>query len=370
MSQIPFQKFKGFLRQMQFEDLNEIGLFAMQKGFTGFLDIPKPTEKEVSELIERNKARGINYDKLFYVQKNPRRFAGDYTLPKSRYFSVCKNKEGNDNNTLQSELYAYYRPKETGYVTIADLTDEIQRTSIINSGLPDTKGVYDIQLLFIREIGKPFIFDVIDGIDEKIPYVMIGIPLRIDYHEIDNEIDLRDPYTAEWFAQTMSHIEIEVDGKNYELNPLRGKLKSFDEILPTIMTQEIGGQRADNMSFTSQVGVWMRLNKVNALIYPSARNNSYVQVKKGEVTDFGGWNLVDYRNSAKPFFNLSFDFTSGWAKQFGLLDQAKPIYYPKIEFVFEHTGVNAGSWKIDGFVGLKQAIIRNQLKEAGYNLPW
>lgn len=370
MTPIPFQTFKGYLRQMKFEDLNETGLFAMTKGFTGFADIPKPTEQETHEFIERAKERGITYNHIMYANKNSRRFAGDHTLPKSRYFSVCKNSDGYDDGTLQSELYAYYRPKDTGHLTIADLTNDKQRKSIIESGFPDTKGVYDIQILFLRENGKRSIIDIIPGIDNSASSLLIGIPVRVGYYQIDNVIDLRNPATAEWFAKSMSVIEIEVDNKKHSLNSLRGRLQSFAEILPTLMTQEIGGHIANNPMFSSQVGIWMRLNNVGALIYPSARNNSYVKIRNGKVEDFGGWNLVDYRNAPEPFFKLSIDLTIGWAKQFGYVESQDPTIFPQIKFDFEHHGICAGSWKVDGMVGLRQAIIRSELKKAGYTLPW
>ena len=51
---------------------------------------------------------------------------------------------------------------------------------------------------------------------------------------------------------------------------------------------------------TEAVGQWLRGLGANALIYPSARMNAGVKVENGEITEFAGFNLVDYRDAPKP----------------------------------------------------------------------
>jgi hypothetical protein len=63
-------------------------------------------------------------------------------------------------------------------------------------------------------------------------------------------------------------------------------------MLPTLVGPGLGGSEA-----TSLIGSYLRTHGVQALIYPSARFNTWVQVQDGVPVDYGGWNLVDYRNA-------------------------------------------------------------------------
>jgi hypothetical protein len=49
---------------------------------------------------------------------------------------------------------------------------------------------------------------------------------------------------------------------------------------------------------THVLGHRLRRLGANALVYPSARADSFCISNEGGLKSFGGWNLVDYRNAA------------------------------------------------------------------------
>ena len=67
---------------------------------------------------------------------------------------------------------------------------------------------------------------------------------------------------------------------------------SFIHMLPWLMIRDNGGD-----SLTNAIGSYLREIGVNALIFPSARSDVYVEFQDGELVDYSGWNLVDYRDA-------------------------------------------------------------------------
>ena len=61
---------------------------------------------------EANAMKAAGVKQVFIIKDGPvrRRFAGDVTLSRGRYLSVCNDDLGNDNGTVTRELLAYYNP--------------------------------------------------------------------------------------------------------------------------------------------------------------------------------------------------------------------------------------------------------------------
>jgi hypothetical protein len=83
--------------------------------------------------------------------------------------------------------------------------------------------------------------------------------------------------------------------------PLKGEMdaikfpNSFQELLYLLMSPELGGNE-----FTEALGLYLRCQGVNALVYPSARTKVGIHCRSGQLISSIGWNLVDYRNASLP----------------------------------------------------------------------
>ena len=157
-----------------------------------------------------------------------------------------------------------------------------------------------------------------------------------------NIIDLRRPEIAEAFVdQTMR-----LPGFAFK-KPLR----SFEELLPTILNQELGG----GQSFCMVVGLALREAGVHGLIFPSARTDTYVKVDAGRVVDSGGWILVDYRFAGKPDTAVAID-NEPWRNWIGRVmpnesGDSKWIYQG-VRINYTNSGPTKGSWKVERSSGL------------------
>jgi hypothetical protein len=63
---------------------------------------------------------------------------------------------------------------------------------------------------------------------------------------IDRVVDLRRPDTADWFAQTVSRAVLELHSPSkppcyFRCWPQRRPLANFEQVLPAMLTQELGG---------------------------------------------------------------------------------------------------------------------------------
>jgi hypothetical protein len=121
---------------------------------------------------------------------------------------------------------------------------------------------------------------------------------------------------------------------------------SFRELLPTLMTPGIGGT-----SFHQAVGAWMRSNRIAGLVFPSSRRNARTASEGLEVTDFDGWNFVDYRDSPIVDYERLFGLQPDWLRE-------------------EDTGIQLADWLDDG----NKRAWRIQGAEEGerrrYDLEW
>jgi hypothetical protein len=116
---------------MRRERLNELGVAAMEFACPGFLpkDPSPESQKNIDELAQK-------LDTLYVERRPPRRFSGDETLPRGRYYSVAKGASGRDGFTIQRELLAYLEPERTGCVWVADLAEQAEMGAVRLDGEP------------------------------------------------------------------------------------------------------------------------------------------------------------------------------------------------------------------------------------------
>lgn len=327
MSKIPFSTFEGYIKKLNLGQRPEIELVLFEHVFPQFF-----TKREIKqETWERTKASFDAFWPLLQVEKDldpPRRFAGLPPLPRGRYYTICKSSLGDDNCILVKELRAYRDPKTSGRVGVADLVHE----QLIGPPRPAIA-------VIIYEVDKiPFADQLLSSIPRASAKELLIYEYPCDVLEvrIERTIDLRLPIVQKWFFEQFSKEQN--DGSIvWQTGKIlaRGLAKELQEqieqealiimsrfqrkagiapiptdffaMLATLINPDGGGGiTTEGGAILEAIGTWMRYNKANALIYPSARSDVFVELESGTIRDYGGWNLIDYRGThpkgMKPFY--------------------------------------------------------------------
>ena len=344
-------KCRIFLKQIRIDDLCSIGRAAMDFCFDGFSKSLSPDSQYVRE---GKKVFAKRFGKLG-VEGIPdlslmRRYSGDHTLGRARYFSVCKDSNGNDDGTLMRELSAYRDPTKSGLITVLDPTVPSNKRLVPQVLREDTSK--RLLLLFPPVGGKAHPFAARFSEEPKPLYV--NLPVRVIETEIENVVDLRCPDTAEWFAKSLSQLTMSDFFPNQSLEPIpmfpfKPALNSFGDLLPTLLTQSTGGGRGELQS----AGLWLRKLGVSGVVFPSSRSDCKVSVKKGKIKSWSGFCFVDYRDSRSPEIQMNVDFSIGWPEKVQMRpDDFKetndPIVYDTVTTHFKNRGDRKGSWSVQG----------------------
>src|SRR6516162_6533073 len=129
----PFGTFAGYLKFHRLETLNQIGIAAVNFAFPEFLALPDPIPEQLAGM-RRHREMGADF--VAWKDRPERRFAGDHTLPRSCFFSVCRNEDGDDSGTVAQELNAYRDPEKSGPVGAFDLMLKESRDALQITGRP------------------------------------------------------------------------------------------------------------------------------------------------------------------------------------------------------------------------------------------
>jgi hypothetical protein len=151
---------------------------------------------------------------------------------------------------------------------------------------------------------------------------------------------------ADWFAQTISTVKWEAatpEDKSFSLSafPRKPGVESFRQALPEVLAQQLGG---GGLSIVA--GLWCRKHDVGALIFPSARTDSGVEIYEGNVVSHAGWNLVDYTDSDSTHLAAQIDLSDRWSDSSG-----DRITFHEVDIEYVDSGPSRGSWHV---VGLKR----------------
>jgi hypothetical protein len=344
LADVPVRTVSFTLKQIVPEDLNVVGLAAMESCFTGFTEPVDPDSDYVRHGRELAASRFGDIDASHVSDlSTARRFAGDVSLARGRYFTVCRNASGNDGGTLVRELTTYHDPLKSGLITVID------PTLPEHADLVPKEAVQLGQLLLrfppVGDRPHPFSAQYADTGNP----MYVALPMRIVQEEIDGVIDLRRPDVADWFAVRLSRLEV-VDG--HRTFPFKQPLDSFGDLLPALLCQSIGGGRGA----VQVAGLWLRRLGVNGLIFPSARSDCRVDVRDGEIVNATGFNFVDYRNAGEPVISAAVDLSVGWPGAVqtwpdDYTEGAEPIVYDTVQICHEP----AGSWRVEGLQMRREA---------------
>jgi hypothetical protein len=344
---IPLTDVDVHVKQLNLDALNELGLDTVSFVFTGFVD-----SEEIEEQRERSRrgfadlAPDVSHS---FDPSTPRRFAGELTLPRGRYYTLTTGEVGADNGTLVNELRAYYDPSAGGMVQIFDTTEPRDR-GILESrmSLPFAESLV---LVLLPYRGRPHPVAK-RHTDKAVPFV-VHLPLRVGRRAMSGVLDLRQPSTAERFAHVVSRLAF--DG--VAAFPLRPALDRFCDLLPEMLTQELGGG-----SLSKAVGLWLRREGVNGLIFPSARSDCFVTVDRGQIVKYGGWNLVVYQGAAPSPMVAHIDPSSEWADAVqvarGDFVEEEPIRFDDVTIECVESGSRLGSWRVTGLKRRRDAYWR------------
>lgn len=315
---IPFTTFIGYLRRITPDEQEQLAATALAVAFPQFATL--------NELMETEKQ----------YSKPKRRFAGDNTFPRGRYYTIAQEPDGNDFGTLCNELIAYADKDITGEFEIEDLTFPSKFTNILDEEFKSSfmesfaaksgLGFHPYVILFFNrydkntpkqplsilsriihnQIEKKGIYqDHILGVlrqlscdlpnEKKLDIEGTFVYYTTSHEIIENTIDLRTITGQEWLASLMESGEL---GFKVSISKYR-----FLSILPYLISNEKGGNL-----ITDNIGLYLRKNGVNALIYPSARSDCFLRIRNGITEDSRHWNLIDYRGTLDanlPIPNIS-----------------------------------------------------------------
>jgi hypothetical protein len=343
---IPLSKFSGYLKQMKRDLLDDAVKVVMDNAFPGFL----PSDPNSDEIQRQEKIfRELEVTYVLQDLSTPRRFSGGSNLPRGRYYSLSLDEFGDDKGTLTNELNTYLDPLRGGLVIFGDMAlPGIAKVFEQQYGVEVSEGSY----LVIFVIGRPgAISPVIDTLleqnlfsieeisDQRKGYstVAFQVPYLVSPYEIDDVFDLRLPecqnFLVEYFFKR--------DTPNLTKENRAG-ISRFVDTLPMLMSPEIGGGNinSQNQQILTALVAFIRSQGAKALVYPSARSNVGLDIENGNLRNWRGWCLVDYREAESPMMQSFYDLSSGW-----------PTRFPKGSSIrVAENEIFAGSFEINGIV--------------------
>ena len=338
----PYQSLHLLLKQCDVQSLDP----AAQQAFTLFSSFAEAWEqnrgrhiREAEEMLASLSPSGGEYEVRSDTRPD-RRFSGDGYLSRSRYFSLCRD-DGMDGGTMLRELTVYHDPMSNGPVEIHDVTEDSPPAGDYPSGTGasppgGSKGIL-VSIPPYTATQHDWLHDAVRRWETTI----ILLPVRITRERFERVIDLRDPRVAAWFTYELTRLRwIAGDGSEAPAFPNKEPLDEFADLLPSLLVQYHGGGNG----VTRVAGQWLRSLGADALVFPSARSDSRVEVDKHAVKDFYGWNLVDYRGALQARLQ-TFDMTSTWITQVSNEIDEMPLPHQADAFLERETeGRARGSW--------------------------
>ena len=336
------------VKQVNLDDLNDLARFAMTTVFAGYYDEVITPDFANKRKDEMKKVLGEKLVKKSKVEaENYRRFAGDQSLSRGRYYSLAFSDSGDDGGTLVQELQNYRRVKYSGIVQIFDTTQPTDRRTLAESGI-QVESQPTLLLNFIRTRSRPNPFLHLAGIPREM--AVIKVPLRIACRRLRGIVDLREPSTASSLAHQLAEITFQLNERKIPAFPFLEQQESFSALIPSLLEQNVGGT-----DFTNVIGLWLRHSGICGLVYPSARVDSHVNVKAGRVTSWSGFNYVDYKGGGKPMTDAFIHIASRLPKRIRHCTteaSGEPMFeLPHVNVHYEHDGEQNGTWKVEGLRG-------------------
>lgn len=327
-STLPLTTFRETVKFMRPSFLNALGSALMQRVFPMFIAQGGGAPEHTREKLQAARQAG-SVGPVFILDTVRRRWSGGVSLPRGSYYAVCNDELGNDHGTLARELGAYIERDDVEHVRVEDLVmpehgDLLRRHCEAPAGLrltlPPAEGA-----------GNP----ILDGLVAAglIPALepgygfMLYLPLDVKPMEVEGVLDLRRREVQQWLVGFLPQ------GNALFSMPNARTLESFPAMLPDLMAPDRGGSDLDK-----GLGNLLRRSGAQGLVFPSARSDVLCEFRDGHLSDFRGWNFVDYRNAPEDTFVPSMVYEDDWFSTFG---QAEIHLAPD-------DSPYAGSWRVEG----------------------
>jgi hypothetical protein len=290
----PTSTFRSFVKQLKPSALSLPEQNFLNAAFAGFLTGSQPPGN-VHALLASVSPNALHENRL------PRRYDGDRTLPRGRYYTVCSTEDGHDAGTLGRELTFYKDARVAeGHIEIYDPVVTQQREMIDHLGMDASAR----ERLVVRFI--PFAQPANSAAPVS---VHLSLPLEIQEVCVSDVLDLRRPAALDWLFRTVPglHFTVNDEGEKQACFPFRKELTAFGELLPSLIDQQRGGGNFDKL-----VGLYLRQIGVSGLVFPSARSDANIRVLHGEPESSHGWSFVDYRGAPPPEIAAFFELRPDW----------------------------------------------------------
>lgn len=136
------------------------------------------------------------------------------------------------------------------------------------------------------------------GANEIFDILRVARPeLHIDVNDVQRVMTLAANDTAEAERLANDRHQFLLYGAHPEGvgNEVHAPTRTFSTLLALLMFHPRGGS-----PITEAIGCWLREIGADALVFPSARTNTELDVEDGTIRRMCGWCLVDYRNAPLP----------------------------------------------------------------------
>jgi hypothetical protein len=327
----------------------------MREAFPAFDPDPKDEEaaRRARQAMEAQMAAAKKggAKQVFAVKGHTRRrFAGDFTLSRGSYYSVCNDEYGNDRGTLVGELSAYRVPALTGDIVVHDLVMP-EQADLLHQHC-DAPAGFVVELRPTEKGPNPVTLKLwqanLIALDDPTMGVVIFMPLAIERIDVPQVLDLRQLEAQQWLARFLP------EGNDILSMPNAGKVELFMEMLPSLLTPDRGGS-----DLTDSIGFLLRRSGVNGLVFPSARSDVTCEFLNGRLHDFKGWNFVDYRSSRSDTSTMLAERRIDYSQWESDLGEGVSCIFAPDDSPFAH------SWRIDGLEATMEARLADRL----YGVP-
>jgi hypothetical protein len=355
----PFSDARLSLKQVDVSTLGDIErfVFSATLGTYGF-------EHRAHEIAEAKKSLSqlLAGTEVQFDSSQARRFAGDRTLPRTRYFSIL-DRGGSDGRTLLREMSAYFAGSSyPGLVSLFD-TDGTNTLELLGILAAIPKRNYQALNLTIPSLLiaiRPLTTDHVlaDAYGTSSQYV-VQVPYRLSDRRVTGVLDLREPKARRWLIDQFNG-KVHIGRKRSPVMIGRKRVAGFGRLLPSLLDQWLGG----GWTTANLTGIFARQAGASGLVYPSARSNAWVELRDNMVTDFSGWCFVSYEGAPKMEIGTGVSIASdewptrigwsphneGWMREF--------IPLKNVEISYVRRGTRAGSFVIRGLTEYTWATFR------------
>ena len=343
------------LKQIDLDSASDVAREVFAATVGGYtLDVDE-TERKASELSDLLAGAEVVVDPT-----QPRRFAGDRTLSRTRYHALVRNDLDSDEGTVLREVRAYLG-RYPGLVSLLDTTglNTMELLGILADVPGDNYRALDLSqpslLIAVRPLAEDRVLHNIYGTGR---HYVVQVPFRLSVRSVRNVIDLRTPAAQSWLADRFnSDLEI----GDHRFPTLLGRNPpDFSTLLPSLLEQSLGS----GWTTAHQAGFFARQSGATGLIYPAARSNSSVGVENGTVVVWSGWCFVSYEGApAMEMTSVLNRSGDEWPKVPGFeptsvswITEYIPVRGAAVDY--EQSGPRAGGFEVTGVAEYNTARYR------------